>query len=108
MKKKGKTKVFLSTIEDGNVEIHPKSVNGLAVDFESRFLIYHLKLKSLKIYLHDTSMIHPLPLLFFGHNLDMYNEKGKTIIELSNLIRFAVSSSTASLIKVRISFKYIC
>ncbi|XP_075234101.1 ATP-dependent DNA/RNA helicase DHX36-like [Lycorma delicatula] len=98
IRKLGKVLVSLMTTEDGKVEIHPKSVNEKALEFESRFLLYHLKMKSTKIYLFDTSMVHPLPLLFFGHNLDTYNEKGKTVIELSNLIRFIMSPSTARLI----------
>lgn len=100
IKKLGKTVVQLHTPEDGRVEIHPKSVNSKALGFESKFLVYHMKLKSTKINLHDTSMIHPLPLIFFGHSINSYEENSRTIIELSDAVRFSMSEEAARLIMV--------
>lgn len=91
---------MLCTTEDGRVELHPKSVNTKAEGFESNFLVYHLKLKSTKLYIYDSTMVHSLPLLFFGHGLKRYEEEGTTILELSNDARFSMSAETANLIMV--------
>nr|CAD7460824.1 unnamed protein product [Timema tahoe] len=95
----GKVVIRLSTPEDGRVELHPKSINEKMSDFESRFLLYHLKLKSTAIFLHDTTMVYPLPLLFFGEGVDYYEENGTEFIAVNNSIRFRCRKSTSSLVK---------
>nr|CAD7589117.1 unnamed protein product [Timema genevievae] len=95
----GKVIIRLSTPEDGRVELHPKSINEKMLDFESRFLLYHLKLKSTAIFLHDTTMVYPLPLLFFGEGVDYYEENGTEFIAVNNSIRFRCRKSTSSLVK---------
>ncbi|KAL3861034.1 hypothetical protein ACJMK2_007125, partial [Sinanodonta woodiana] len=54
------------TPTDDKIGIHPKSVNAQERQFESRWLVYHKKLKTTQVFLHDCSMVSPYPLLFFG------------------------------------------
>jgi ATP-dependent RNA helicase DHX36 len=92
VKMKGKKNPYplVYTEEDGLVHIHPKSVNSKELTFECPFLVYHLKLKSSMIFLHDTTMVSPFPLLFFGGTLQYNREKGYggTIVIDNGRIRF--------------------
>jgi len=56
----------LTTAEDGQVLIHPGSVNSQSRELQSSWLCYHGKVKTTTIFLHDCSEVSPLPLLFFG------------------------------------------
>jgi ATP-dependent RNA helicase DHX36 len=82
------------------VSIHPRSINEKQYEFESPFLLYHLKLKSTSIYLHDTTMVYPLPLLFFGRGVDICMEDGLETIAVDKSIHFKCQESTANLVKV--------
>ena len=99
-RRKSGTVVKLRTPEDGNVCIPPRSINEKESEFESPFLLYHLKLKSTSIYLHDTTMVYPLPLLFFGRGVDVCMEGGLETIAVDKSIRFKCQESTANLVKV--------
>ncbi|XP_039287143.1 ATP-dependent DNA/RNA helicase DHX36 [Nilaparvata lugens] len=88
----------LFTVEDGKVELHPRSVNQRCDAFESNYLMYHLKLKSTGIFVHDSTMVHPLPLFFFGHSVNITEEDGKTVFELSHRVRFAIDPDAAKVI----------
>lgn len=92
--------IKLTTPEDGRVCIHPRSINEKETEFESPFLLYHLKLKSTSIYLHDTTMVYPLPLLFFGQGVDVCIKDGLEMIAVDSSIRFKCQESTANLVKV--------
>ncbi|PSN56785.1 ATP-dependent RNA helicase DHX36 [Blattella germanica] len=91
--------VKLYTPEDGNVCIHPRSINDKQTEFESPFLLYHLKLKSSSIYLHDTTMVYPFPLLFFGKGINVCSEDGLKMIAVDKSIRFRCEETTAVLVK---------
>ncbi|CAG7729372.1 unnamed protein product [Allacma fusca] len=92
VKMKGKKNPYplVYTEEDGQVHLHPKSVNSKELTFECPFLVYHMKLKSSMIFLHDTTMVSPFPLLFFGGSLQWNREKGYggTIVIDNGRIRF--------------------
>ncbi|PNF38309.1 ATP-dependent RNA helicase DHX36 [Cryptotermes secundus] len=98
-RKMAQVNVKLTTPEDGRVYIHPRSINEKQLEFESPFLVYHLKLKSTSIYLHDTTMVYPLPLLFFGQGVDVCIEDGLETIAVDKSIRFKCQESTANLVK---------
>ncbi|XP_071450154.1 ATP-dependent DNA/RNA helicase DHX36-like [Hetaerina americana] len=89
------------TAEDGRVCIHPKSVNEKEREFESPFLVYHLKMRSTAVFLHDTTIAHPLPLLFFGEGPVRWqtDDRGFGIISINETIRFNCRRDTADLIK---------
>lgn len=93
------------TAEDGKVEIHPKSVNSADSFFESPLLLYHTKLKTTSIFLHDTTMIYPFPVVLFAKSLKITGEKSDHVTFCLNpQINFTCSSRTACFIKVIILF----
>ena len=51
------------------VELHPSSANADTAHFESRWLVYYEKVRTAKVYLRDSSMVTPYPLLLFGGEL---------------------------------------
>ncbi|GLH02658.1 Uncharacterized protein GBIM_08628 [Gryllus bimaculatus] len=96
----GMVRMKIITPEDGRVQIHPRSINERQTHFESPFLVYHTKLKSTSINLHDTTMVHPMPLLFFGQYFWPEKEKGDYYtIKISNAIQFRCRSRTTEIIQ---------
>jgi len=100
-----KEKKLLKTATDWKVSLHPKSVNNFPSDFESPLFTYHLKMKSATVYLHDTTMVYPMPLLFFGSRLtnspDPQSEH--SVLKMDHF-EFRCSNQTAQLLLVRIQF----
>lgn len=95
----GSGRNVLTTPEDGKVSLHIRSINHNEDTFESQYLIYHQKLKSSAVYLHDTTMVYAFPLLFFGQKLDVFHDKGFVIVKVSDHIKFRCEESVAQLIK---------
>lgn len=103
VKKSGKTIVLSAyTHEDGKVKIHPKSVNSKPSEgeFGSPFLLYFQKMKSSAIFLHDTTMVTPFPLIFFGGELDYIEDSGYGSLGVDGLTRFRCSASIYEMIQV--------
>lgn len=90
----------ITTPQDGRVVMHPKSVNDKEMYFPSPFFVYHLKLKSASITLHDTTMVYPLPLLFFGESLRFYIEGGKEKVAIGKHLHVRCKESIASIVMV--------
>lgn len=89
------------TAEDGKVDVHPKSVNAGDCFFESPLLLYHTKLKTTSIFLHDTTMVYPFPVVLFANNLKVTGEKTDHVtFSLNSQVHFTSSARTANLIKV--------
>lgn len=83
------------------MDIHPKSVNAGDCFFESPLLLYHTKLKTSCIFLHDTTMVYPFPVVLFANNLKITGEKTDHVtLSLNSQIHFTCSARTANLIKV--------
>lgn len=93
------------TPEDGKVNLHIRSINYGEDTFESKYLMYHQKMKSTSVFLHDTTMVYAFPLLFFGHKLDVWGTRGTVVIQVSDHIKFRCEHSVANLIKVRSAMK---
>ncbi|XP_059476225.1 ATP-dependent DNA/RNA helicase DHX36 [Neocloeon triangulifer] len=94
-----KEKKLLKTATDRRVCLHPKSVNNFPSEFESPLFVYHLKLKSATVYLHDSTMVYPLPLLFFGSRLRQQPETTQNSTELAmDQFEFQCSEGTAKLL----------
>ncbi|KAM0735084.1 ATP-dependent DNA/RNA helicase DHX36 [Formica fusca] len=72
------------TPEDGDVRMHPLSVNWKASNFASQYLTYFTKQRSSAIYLHDTTCISVPILLFTGPNISIRRERGKCVISNHN------------------------
>ncbi|XP_072360427.1 putative ATP-dependent RNA helicase DHX57 [Scyliorhinus torazame] len=90
------------TKNDGNVHIHPSSVNYQVRHFESPYLVYHEKVKTSRVFLRDCSMVSVYPLVLFGGGqVSVELEMGQFIISLDDgWIRFAAASpQIAELVK---------
>ncbi|XP_048456890.1 putative ATP-dependent RNA helicase DHX57 [Rhincodon typus] len=90
------------TKNDGNVHIHPSSVNYQVRHFESPYLVYHEKVKTSRVFLRDCSMVSVYPLVLFGGGqVSVELERGQFIICLDDgWIRFAAASpQIAELVK---------
>ncbi len=57
------------------VELHPSSANADVPLFESRWLVYYEKVRTGRVYLRDSSMVTPYPLLLFGGELKVSVER---------------------------------
>lgn len=67
--------VSVRTPEDGNVKLHPSSVNVNEKYFRSHFLVYHLKMRTTSKFLYDTTMVPPLAIVFFGDQLEVMEDR---------------------------------
>ena len=102
----------MRTHQESHVELHPKSCNNQLEsleDFKYQWMAFHLKMKSGKILLHDTSMISPLSLAFFGQDFNIGSEtiNGLTIdlIKVDRMIKFNCDRNTLKVIeKLRLAF----
>ncbi|XP_022089180.1 ATP-dependent RNA helicase DHX36-like isoform X2 [Acanthaster planci] len=89
----------IMTPQDGRVKIHPKSVNSDEAHFPTNWILYHLKLKSTNVFLHDTSAVEPYPLLFFGGKIGVTREEGLEMITVDDHIKFSAPARIAYLVK---------
>ena len=84
-------------------EFHLKSVNSKVNTFQYPWMVYHLKMKSSSVMLHDSSMVSPLSLVFFGQKLIQASEiiEGKeiTYVEVDSLVKFNCDIQTQNLVK---------
>lgn len=72
--------------------------------YESPLLLYHTKLKTTSIFLHDTTMVYPFPVVLFAKHFQITGEKTDNVtFSLNPQINFTCSSRTANLIKVNIT-----
>jgi ATP-dependent RNA helicase DHX36 len=85
--------------QDSKVKFHPKSVNSDETSFDNKFVIYHTKVKSSAVFLHDTSMIPPFPLLFFGGSISVERDGDQQIIAVDKWIKFQAPHHIAKLVK---------
>jgi len=91
--------VTLSLKDESRVVAHPKSVNSDQPYFESKWLVFYYKLKTTKVYVHDSTMVSPYPLLFFGGNIKILQEQGQEVVSVDDWVIFKASASTAQLVK---------
>jgi hypothetical protein len=107
IRKVRKEKKLLRTSTDFKVALHPKSVNNFPSEFESPLFTYHLKMKSATVYLHDTTMVYPMPLLFFGSRLRLSEDPERESILTMDQFEFRCAGDTAGLLMVRIFWIHI-
>ena len=100
-KRSGTAVPLFYTPEDGKVSLHKKSVNSSETSFGSQFLVYHLKMKSSSIFVHDTTLVTPFPIIFFGGRLDFVSVDDKTSLGVDGNIRFKCKANIYNLIQVR-------
>ncbi|XP_050513088.1 ATP-dependent DNA/RNA helicase DHX36-like isoform X1 [Diabrotica virgifera virgifera] len=79
-------------------EFHLKSILTVNQPFPSPLIVYYSKLKTSKEYIHDATMIYPLPLIFFGDQYKALTESNNFFITVSNYLRFSSNVFTYQLI----------
>ncbi|XP_070180183.1 putative ATP-dependent RNA helicase DHX57 [Littorina saxatilis] len=90
------------TKSDGNVHVHPSSVNFQVRHYENPYLVYHEKVKTSKVYIRDCTMVSVYSLLLFaGNHISIDLDRGKLILSVDDgWIRFQASSGqVAELLK---------
>eukprot|EP01048_Picozoa_sp_COSAG05_P007660 COSAG05_NODE_546_length_8763_cov_12.991228_6_plen_539_part_00 len=84
--------------EGGEVFIHPISCNfDPSLTFPSPFLMYFEKVKTTKVYVRDSTMVTPYPLLLFGGEIIVRHED--MVIQIDGWIEFTSMGKVAVLIK---------
>lgn len=90
----------LKTIDNDNIYLHPSSVLTQYANWESNLLVYFKRLKCGRDYIFDASMVHPLPLVFFGDRFTIVEENSNfTYISINGKIRFKCNKQCALTIK---------
>ena len=84
------------------------TVLSLTIFVLSELCVLHLlkylsQVKSTGIFLHDTTVIHPFPLLFFGGEISVQRDEGQETIAVDKWIVFQAPQRIAELVKVRLS-----
>lgn len=96
--RRGKPPIW--TPDNKKLAIHPKSVLSNEKYFRSNILVYYRKVKSTSDYIHDASLIHPLPVIFFGDHFTQVEENGHNMIVINkNKLKFQCTESTGNIIK---------
>ncbi|KAG5876732.1 hypothetical protein JTB14_000310 [Gonioctena quinquepunctata] len=81
-------------------KFHPKSVLSKAKTFPSPLVVYYRRLKSSSDFIHDATMVHPLPIIFFGDKFDYTRENESDIISINESLTFkAEGENTVSIIR---------
>ena len=90
-------KAKVRTKGDGDVSLHPTSVVFGLTRFEHRFLLFHEKVKTAKVYIRDATMIGPYPLLLFGGKVAV--DHGRSQATCDGWIKFRAAPRVAVLFK---------
>lgn len=88
----------VQTIDNQKVDFHPKSVFSKMMDFNSSYVVYFERIKSSKIYLYDSTMIYPMSMVFFCHDLQVFAEPDHKIIKAGEYMLFHCSNELARII----------
>ncbi|KAL8572372.1 hypothetical protein ACOMHN_023141 [Nucella lapillus] len=88
-------KLRFVTKSDGDVHVHPSSVNFMVGHFESPYLVYHEKVKTSKVYIRDCTMVSVYSLLLFaGGHISIDLNRGNIVVSIEDgWIRCRASSS---------------
>ncbi|KAA8498481.1 DExH-box ATP-dependent RNA helicase DExH1 [Porphyridium purpureum] len=92
-----KSRVQLMTGPDGKVSPFPSSVQQPKSDYMHRWLVYYEKMRSLDLYLMDSSVVAPVALSLFGGKLKHSPEDQRICVD-EDWITFEVDDSTAAAI----------
>nr|XP_023023039.1 LOW QUALITY PROTEIN: ATP-dependent RNA helicase DHX36-like [Leptinotarsa decemlineata] len=99
--KKGIIKPYMTSMQTGqSCKFHPKSVLSRTRSFSFPLVVYYKKMKSTCDFIYDATMVHPLPILFFGDRYIHSEANGKHIVSVNNMVRFTADSErTVSIIR---------
>ena len=89
----------IRTKRDGVVSLHPTSVvfGAETSDHKKRFLLFHEKVKTTKVYLRDATLVGAYPLLLFGGKVEVDHARAKASCD--GWIRFRAAPRVAVLFK---------
>ncbi|CAF3331421.1 unnamed protein product [Rotaria sp. Silwood1] len=119
--KSSKRPCLLETKYEKRILIHPRSINAKLRDddirrsfIQSTLIVYHEKIRTSSIFIHDTSFISPYALLFFGKS-QLTTEKysnitnnNDNIILIDNWIKINIDNKTNELIhELKEKFNYL-
>ncbi|CAF2507968.1 unnamed protein product [Rotaria sp. Silwood2] len=119
--KSSKRPCLLETKYEKRILIHPRSINAKLRDddvrrsfVQSTLIVYHEKIRTSSIFIHDTSFISPYALLFFGKS-QLSTEKytnttnnNDNIILIDNWIKINIDNKTNELIyELKEKFNYL-
>ncbi|CAG5136541.1 unnamed protein product, partial [Candidula unifasciata] len=97
--RKKSTGVAMVLKDQSRVSAHPKSVNMRQTFFESKWVVFFNKLKTSKIFLHDSTMVSPYALLFFGGDIKIVVEDNTELVSVDDWVTFKASATTAQLVR---------
>uniref|UniRef100_A0A1Y1N3Q9 RNA helicase n=1 Tax=Photinus pyralis TaxID=7054 RepID=A0A1Y1N3Q9_PHOPY len=95
---RGKKRFIGRTLEGQKVDWHLKSVLAKEIYFPSRLFVYYLKLQSSKRFIHDATIVYPLPIIFFGDKYS-YDQENTTLNLAGEKLKFKCSEETNTTIK---------
>ncbi|KAI8847413.1 P-loop containing nucleoside triphosphate hydrolase protein [Chytridium lagenaria] len=81
---------------ESKVFIHPASVNFDATKFEDLLLVYHQKVSTSKVFIRDSTMVSPWPILMLGGKLTV-DHTGRTV-EVDGFTKFQAFPRIAVLV----------
>jgi ATP-dependent RNA helicase DHX36 len=90
-------KVTVQTKHDNDVHLHPTSVCYGAPNFDARFLLYHEKVRTTKVYIRDATAVGSYPLLLFGGKIKINHERSSAVCD--GWIHFRAAPRVAVLFK---------
>eukprot|EP00656_Telonema_subtile_P008765 TRINITY_DN14097_c0_g1_i5.p1 TRINITY_DN14097_c0_g1~~TRINITY_DN14097_c0_g1_i5.p1 ORF type:complete len:907 (-),score=256.57 TRINITY_DN14097_c0_g1_i5:33-2753(-) len=93
-------KLVLMTGHNGKEEaaLHPCSVNHGVGHFEAGWMVFHEKVRSSRVFVHDTSLVTPFQLLLFGGR-EMVVEYSQRQLVVDKWMRFTMAPVAAALCK---------
>jgi HrpA-like RNA helicase len=94
----GTRKLSFASGRDGREEVllHPRSANHGVLDFPAEWLVFHEKVKSSRVYLHDSTLVTPYPLLLFGGRIETVYAERRVVMD--GWMRFTIAPQTAALL----------
>ncbi|CAH1116350.1 unnamed protein product [Phaedon cochleariae] len=98
---RGRARTIRSIDGEQRYKFHPGSVlSGYnTCVFESPLIVYYKKLKSSSDFIHDATMVHPLPIIFFGDQFSHKLTPDGHCISISKFLTFKTTEGTYRVIK---------
>lgn len=95
MNDKGRVKNLRSIDYTQKYQFHPKSVLSNVHFFDSPLIVYYMKIKSTKDYIHDATLVNPLPIIFFGDHFEQTVQGGVDMISVNKMMMFKADFGTS-------------
>ncbi|KAJ8959723.1 hypothetical protein NQ318_021917 [Aromia moschata] len=93
---KSKKFIRIRSPENEFFKLHPVSVINKVRDMKAPLLVYWEKINE---YIHDASMVHPLPIIFFGDHYKYTFHDHNGLISIGNSLTFRANPHTGKIIE---------